>query len=165
MSKDLRVNTGIRAKEVRLIGHDSRQVGIIPIREALKMAEEAGLDLVEVSPGAAPPVCRIMNFGKYRYELSKKHTSKHKTIDVKEVKIRPQITEHDLELKIKNIKRFLEEGDKAKVTMIFRGREIIYSSLAKRIFDRIRQEFADKANIEQEARLEGKHMIMVFSPK
>lgn len=129
------------------------------------MAEEAGLDLVEVSPGAAPPVCRIMNFGKYRYELSKKHTSKHKTIDVKEVKIRPQITEHDLELKIKNIKRFLEEGDKAKVTMIFRGREIIYSSLAKRIFDRIRQEFADKANIEQEARLEGKHMIMVFSPK
>ncbi len=129
------------------------------------MAEEAGLDLVEVSPGAAPPVCRIMNYGKYRYEMSKKNTSKHKTIDVKEVKVRPQITEHDLELKIKNIRRFLEDGDKAKVTMVFRGREIIYSSLAKRIFDKIHQEFIDKANIEQAARLEGKHMTMVLSPK
>lgn len=106
-----------------------------------------------------------MNYGKYRYQMSKKHSSKHKTIDVKEVKIRPQINEHDLELKIKNIKRFLEEGNKAKITMIFRGREIVHSSLARKIFDRIHQEFLGKSNIEQTARLEGHHMTMVLAPK
>lgn len=121
--------------------------------------------MIEVAPGATPPVCKIMDYGKYRYQMSKKHSSKHKTIDVKEIKVRPRINDHDLELKIKNIKRFLEEGNKAKITMIFRGREIVHSSLAKKIFDRIHEEFSGRANIEQAARLEGNHMTMVLAPK
>lgn len=140
-------------------------MGILPLKEALSIAAEHDLDLVEVAPTATPPVCRIINYGKYRYQMSKKHSSRHKTIEVKEVKIRPQINERDLELKIKNIKRFLEDGNKAKITMVFRGREIVHSSLAKRVFDRIHQEFSNKANIEQVAKLAGCHMTMLISPK
>jgi len=139
-------------------------LGILPIKEALRIAEEHSLDLVEVAPTATPPVCKIIDYGKYRYQMSKKH-SRHRTIEVKEVKIRPQINEHDLDLKIKNIKRFLKDGNKAKITMVFRGREIVHSSLAKRVFDRIYQEFSGKVNIEQVAKLEGRHMTMVISPK
>ncbi|MBI5050591.1 MAG: translation initiation factor IF-3 [Nitrospirae bacterium] len=165
MTKELRINNAIRVKEVRLIGDDGKQYGVLPISEALNIAAEHDTDIVEVAPSATPPVCKLMNYGKYRYQMSKKHSSKHKTIDVKEVKIRPQINEHDLGLKIKNIKRFLEEGNKAKITMIFRGREIVHSSLARKIFDRIHQEFSGKSNIEQTARLEGHHMTMVLAPK
>lgn len=137
----------------------------MPLREALKIAEEHDLDLVEVAPGAVPPVCKVIDYGKYRYQISKRHSTKHKTIEVKEVKIRPWINEHDLNLKVKNISRFLEDGNKAKITVIFRGREIVHSSLAKKIFDRIYQEFSQNANIEQAARLEGHRMIMVIAPK
>lgn len=140
-------------------------MGILPVKEALSIAAEHGLDLVEVAPTATPPVCRIIDYGKYRYQMSKRHSSRHKTIEVKEVKIKPQINEHDLELKIKHIKRFLEDGNKAKITMVFRGREIVHSSLARRVFDRIYQEFSGKSNIEQAAKLEGRYMTMVLSPK
>lgn len=137
----------------------------MPLKEALKIAEEHDLDLVEVAPEATPPVCKVINYGKYRYQISKRHSTKHKTIEVKEVKIRPWINEHDLNLKIKNISRFLEDGNKAKITMIFRGREIVHSSLGRKIFDRIYQEFSQNVNIEQAARLEGHRMIMVIAPK
>lgn len=137
----------------------------MPLKEALKIAEEHDLDLVEVAPEAMPPVCKVINYGKYRYQISKRHSTKHKTIEVKEVKIRPWINEHDLNLKIKNISRFLEDGNKAKITMIFRGREIVHSSLGRKIFDRIYQEFSQNVNIEQAARLEGHRMIMVIAPK
>lgn len=140
-------------------------MGILPIREAINIAAEHDLDLIEVAPGAAPPVCKIMDYGKYRYQMSKKHSTKHKTIVVKEVKMRPQINEHDLDLKIRNIKRFIEEGNKAKVTIFFRGREIVHASLSRKFFDKIIQEISGMANIEQSARLEGNHMTMVLSPK
>ncbi len=135
------------------------------INNARKLAVERELDLVEVAPNAKPPVCKIMDYGKYRYQQSKRHSSKHKTITVKEVKVRPQINEHDLLFKIKNIKRFLEHGDKAKVTMIFRGREIVHASSARKVFNRISEEFSESANIEQLAKMEGNRMIMVLAPK
>lgn len=118
-----------------------------------------------MAPNARPPVCRIMDYGKYKYQMTKKHSSKHKTIEVKEIKLRPQIGQHDLELKIGHIKKFLEKGNKIKVTMIFRGREIVHSALSKAVFDKILHEVSDKANIEQTGRLEGHHMTMVISPK
>ncbi len=118
-----------------------------------------------MAPNAEPPVCKIMDFGKYRYQQSKRHSSKHKTITVKEVKVRPQINEHDLLFKIRNIKRFLEHGDKAKITMIFRGREIVHASSAQKVFNRISDEFSETANIEQLAKMEGNRMIMVLAPK
>lgn len=131
----------------------------------MRSAEEQGLDLVEVAPTANPPVCRIMDYGKYRYQMSKRHTSKHKTTGVKEVKIRPQTSKHDLDFKIRNIKRFLEEGNKVKITMIFKGREIIYSSRAKGVFDKISEELSNEAIVGQAAKLEGRQMIMIISPK
>jgi len=117
-----------------------------------------------VAPNAEPVVCRIMDYGKYRYQQSKRHSSKHKTITVKEIKIRPQINEHDLLNKMRNIKRFLEDGDKAKITIIFRGREIVHANSARRIFDRIANEFLNQANIEQKPRMEGYRMTMVLAP-
>lgn len=134
------------------------------VREALVVAADRGLDLVEVSPTAAPPVCKILDFGKYKYQLNKKHTQR-KTIDVKEVKIRPQIDEHDLALKIRNINRFIEEGDKAKVVMYFRGREIIRPELGMKVYERITQQLTGKFQIEQQPKLEGNHITMVVAPK
>jgi len=134
------------------------------VRDALKVAEERELDLVEVSPTAVPPVCKILDFGKYKYQLNKKHTQK-KTADIKEVKVRPQVGEHDLELKIRNINRFIEEGDKAKIVMYFRGREIIRPELGMKVFDRISQSLTGKFQIEQKPKLEGNHITMVIAPK
>ncbi len=128
------------------------------------MAGQRELDLVEVSPTANPPVCKILDFGKYKYQLHKKHTQR-KTVDIKEVKIRPQVGEHDLLLKIRNINRFIEDGDKAKVVMYFRGREIIRPELGMKIFDRIIQGLTGKYQIEQQARREGNHITMVVAPK
>ncbi len=120
---------------------------------------------MEVAPTANPPVCKILDFGKYLYQLNKKH-SKHKTISVKEVKVRPQINEHDLGFKIKNIKKFISAGNKAKISMMFRGREIVHaSSFAKKVFDRIFEEVSEIGNVEQKARMEGRRMIMILSPK
>jgi translation initiation factor IF-3 len=134
------------------------------VRDAMAVAEQRDLDLVEVSPTAAPPVCKILDFGKYKYQLHKKHTQK-KTIDVKEVKIRPQVGEHDLQLKIRNINRFIDEGDKAKVVMYFRGREIIRPELGMKVFEKIIQSLSGKFQIESQPRLEGNHITMVVAPK
>jgi translation initiation factor IF-3 len=134
------------------------------VRDALQVAEERELDLVEVSPTAVPPVCKILDFGKYKYQLNKKQTQK-KTADIKEVKVRPQVGEHDLELKIRNINRFIEDGDKAKIVMYFRGREIIRPELGMKVFERISQRLTGKFQIEQQPKLEGNHITMVVAPK
>jgi translation initiation factor IF-3 len=164
VTKDIRVNEQIRVREVRLIDADGGQLGIIPISEALRIADDRELDLVEVAPNVTPPVCKILDFGKYRYQLSKKQTRK-KNMDVKEVKIRPQITNYDLGLKVKNIRRFLDEGNKAKITMFFRGREIIRPELGMKVFERMTQLLTGKFNIEQSPKLEGNHITMVVGPK
>jgi len=139
-------------------------LGIMSVAEALRVADDRGLDLVEVAPNVAPPVCKVLDFGKYRYQINKKQTQR-KTIDVKEVKIRPQITDYDLGLKVKNIRRFLDEGNKAKVTMFFRGREIIRPELGMKVFDKMTQLLTGKFNIEQSPKLEGNHITMVVAPK
>lgn len=137
---------------------------MMSVRDALKVAEDRELDLVEVSPTAVPPVCKILDFGKYKYQLNKKHTQK-KTADIKEVKVRPQVGEHDLELKIRNINRFIEGGDKAKIVMYFRGREIIRPELGMKVFEKISQQLTGKFQIEQKPKLEGNHITMVVAPK
>ncbi|HWR89977.1 MAG TPA: translation initiation factor IF-3 [Dissulfurispiraceae bacterium] len=157
------MNEGIRAREVRLIDDEGKQLGVVPTRDAMVMARTKGFDLVEVAPNSVPPVCKVMDFGKYKYQMGKKHSSKKGT-DVKEVKIRPQIGEHDLQLKIRNIRRFLDEGDKAKVTMFFRGREIIRPEMGMKIFHRIKETLTGKFTIEQQPRLEGNHITMVVAP-
>ncbi|KPK45945.1 MAG: translation initiation factor IF-3 [Nitrospira bacterium SM23_35] len=164
MSRDIRVNQHIRAREVRLIDADGGQLGIMPVFEALKVAKERQLDLVEVAPNVVPPVCKILDFGRYRYQLSKKQTQK-KAMGLKEVKIRPQITEYDLGLKVKNIRRFLDEGNKAKVTMFFRGREIIRPEIGMKVFEKLTQLLTGKFNVEQAPKLEGNHITMVVTPK
>lgn len=139
-------------------------MGILPIREALKIAEEHDLDLVEVAPDAKPPVCKVLDYGKYLYQLNKKH-SRQKNVGLKEIKVRPRISSHDLDFKTKNIRKFLGEGNKVKVSLQFRGREIVHSFLARAVFDRVLEVVADKANVEQKPRLEGRQMIMILSPK
>lgn len=136
----------------------------MPLADALKIASERELDLVEVAANVKPPVCKILDFGKYRYQLSKKQAQK-KTADIKEIKIRPQITEHDLGLKVKNIRRFLNDGNKAKVMMFFRGREIIRPEFGMRVFQKILETLTGKFNIEQSPRLEGNHITMILTPK
>jgi translation initiation factor IF-3 len=143
-------------------------VGITAIREALRMAEEAGLDLVEVSPNADPPVCKILDFGKYKYEIQKKKNEarkKQKVIEVKEIKLRPGIDEHDYLVKMRSVTRFLADGDKVKVTMRYRGREMVHQELGVQVLERVRTEFDDRAKVEQSPHLEGRQMVMVLAPK
>jgi translation initiation factor IF-3 len=164
VGKGIRINEQIRAREIRVIDKDGEQLGVMSVRDALQVAEERELDLVEVSPTAVPPVCKILDFGKYKYQLNKKQTQK-KTADIKEVKVRPQVGEHDLELKIRNINRFIEDGDKAKIVMYFRGREIIRPELGMKVFEKISQRLTGKFQIEQKPKLEGNHITMVVAPK
>ena len=143
-------------------------VGVTPIREALAMAADAGLDLVEISPNAEPPVCKILDFGKFKYEIQKKRNEarkKQKVIDVKEIKLRPGIDAHDYEVKMRAVTRFLEEGDKVKVTMRFRGREMVHQELGAQVLDRVRTQFDAAAKVEQMPRLEGRQMVMVLAPR
>jgi len=168
ISKDLRVNEAIRSREVRLIDEAGEQLGILPIREALRIAQERGVDLVEVAPSARPPVCRLMDFGKFKYEQSKKEREarkKQKIVDVKEVKMRPSIEEHDFEVKVKSAERFLKEGDKVKCTIMFRGREIAHSDLGRKLLERFAARLQDIASIERTPRVEGRNMIMILTPK
>lgn len=153
---------------MRLIGADGDQIGVVTIAEALDKAEEAGLDLVEISPNAEPPVCRIMDFGKYQYEASKaQHAAKkkQKQIQVKEVKFRPGTDIGDYNVKLRNLIRFLEKGDKAKVTMRFRGREMAHQELGLEMLKRVEADLAEYASVEQFPRLEGRQMVMVLQPK
>ncbi|MEE9435127.1 MAG: translation initiation factor IF-3, partial [Candidatus Adiutricales bacterium] len=152
----------------RLIDSEGAQAGIVPIEEALKAAEEVGLDLVEVAPNSDPPVCRIMDFGKYKYEQSKKlQESKKKAtvILVKEVKIRPKTEEHDYQFKLRNIRKFLGQKNKTKVSLMFRGREIAYANLARGLLERIIQDVEDVGVVEQMPKLEGRNMTMILAPK
>ena len=151
-----------------MIGSDGQQVGIVPISDALRRAEEAGLDLVEISPNAAPPVCRVMDFGKYQYEESKrKHAAKRKQkqIQIKEVKFRPGTDVGDYQTKLRNLIRFLEEGNKAKITLRFRGRELAHQELGIEMLKRLESDLKDYGVVEQHPRMEGKQMVMVFNPK
>jgi translation initiation factor IF-3 len=164
----LRINSAITAREVRLIGDDGEQLGIVNLRAALQSAEEAGLDLVEIAPQAQPPVCRLMDFGKHKYREAKKlHEAKmrQKQVQVKEIKFRPATDEGDYQIKLRNLKRFLEEGDKAKVTLRFRGREMAHQEFGVRLLDRVKIDLEPFAIIEQSPKLEGKQMVMVLAPK
>ncbi|MEI6314303.1 MAG: translation initiation factor IF-3 [Syntrophus sp. (in: bacteria)] len=167
MAKELSINEEIKAAEVRLI-EEGRQLGIMPLKEALDLAAKAGLDLVEISPTASPPVCRIMDYGKFRYQQSKKIQDARKsqtTIQIKEIRLRPKTEEHDLEVKVRHIKKFLQQNDKVKITMMFRGREISYADLGKKVMEKLRDALMDVGVIETHPRLEGRSMIMVIVPK
>ncbi|WP_089966244.1 translation initiation factor IF-3 [Lihuaxuella thermophila] len=162
------VNEAIRAREVRLIGVNGDQLGIKPLREALRIAQEANLDLVNVAPQAKPPVCRIMDYGKFRYEQSKREKEarkNQKVIQVKEVRLSPSIEENDVQTKLKNVKKFLQKGDKVKLTIRFRGREITHQELGRKILDRMADEVKDISEIERQPKLEGRQMIMILTPK
>ncbi|MFX4261362.1 translation initiation factor IF-3 [Pelotomaculum propionicicum] len=168
MTKDFRINEEIRAREVRLIDSEGAQLGIFTSRDALRIAEEKQLDLVEISPAAKPPVCKIMDYGKYKYEQSKREKEakkKQKIISVKEVKLRPSIEDHDFEVKAKNAARFLKDGDKVKATIIFRGREIVHTQLGQKLLKRLAEQVKDFSLVERQPKLEGKNMIMILSPK
>ncbi|HEY5974619.1 MAG TPA: translation initiation factor IF-3 [Geobacteraceae bacterium] len=162
------INQAIRSREVRVIGADGEQLGVISLHEALAAAESLELDLVEVSPSAVPPVCRIMDYGKFKYQQSKKlQEAKKKQVQVqlKEVKLRPKTDDHDLDFKIKHVRRFLEEGNKAKITLMFRGREITHTDLGVKVLDRVAEELQDVAIIESRPRMEGRSMYMIVAPK
>jgi translation initiation factor IF-3 len=168
IAKRINVNRRIRAKEVRLIDADGKQLGVVPLRQALETAEERGLDLVEVAPHVSPPVCRVMDYGRYKYQQSKKLQEAKKRqsgYQVKEIKIRPLTGEHDVQVKLRHIRRFLEHRDKVKVSLMFRGREIAYTELGTAILKRIADETSDISNVEQEMRREGRHIFMVLAPK
>lgn len=162
------MNEDITAREVRLIGAEGEQVGIVPIEEALRTAEDAELDLVEIAPTAEPPVCRIMDYGKFKFEESKKQQAarkKQKQIQVKEVKFRPGTDEGDYRVKLRNLVRFLNEGDKAKVTLRFRGREMAHQELGRQLLERVEKDLEEYGTVEQFPRMEGRQMVMVLSPK
>mgnify|MGYP000118256277 CR=1 FL=1 len=151
-----------------MIDAESKQLGVITLEEALANAERVGLDLVEVSPTAEPPVCKIMDYGKYRYRVSKKQHDARKSqavIHVKEIRLRPKTEEHDVQVKVKHIKKFLEKQDKVKISILFRGREIAFTDIGRRIMNEIKNELADDCIIDQEPRLEGRNMVMIVSPK
>ena len=162
------MNDEIIADNIRLINADGEQVGLVPINEGLEMAEESGLDLVEVSPNASPPVCKILDYGKYKYEAQKKANEarkKQKTIDVKEIKMRPGIEEHDYQVKMRSVRKFLDHGDKVKMTIRFRGREMAHQDLGMRVLDRVRDDLEEFVKIEQFPKTEGRLMTMVVAPK
>lgn len=167
ISKELRINEEVRCKEVRLIDDAGQQLGVMPPKEAAKIAAEKGLDLVEIAPTANPPVCRIMDYGKYRYEQSKREKEakkNQKVISVKEVKLRPNIEDHDFQTKARNAAKFLASGDKVKVTIMFRGREITHPELGQELCERFAEELSNVSRVEKPAKVEGRNMIMILAP-
>jgi len=163
-----RINEAIRAREVRLIDENGQNLGIVSRFEALERASAAGLDLVEVSPDANPPVCKILDYGKFKYQEQKKaaEARKHqKTVEVKEIKMRPSIDDHDYDVKMRSIKRFFDEGDKVKITLRFRGREMAHQELGMDLLQRVKADLGDLAKVEAEPRLEGRQMVMVLAPR
>jgi translation initiation factor IF-3 len=163
-----RINEDIRVREVHLIGQDGANLGTIPITEALAKAQEAGLDLVEISPNAAPPICKILDYGKYKYQAQKKAAEARKNqkiIEIKEIKMRPNIDVHDYDVKMRSVKKFIEEGDKVKMTLRFRGREMAHQELGMDLLRRVQDDTAEIAKVEAFPRLEGRQMLMVLAPK
>ncbi|MBP2116846.1 translation initiation factor IF-3 [Cohnella lubricantis] len=168
ISKDHQINEEIRAKEVRLVGPNGEQIGITPFREAMQMAIDANMDLVNVAPQAKPPVCRIMDYGKFRYEQQKKEKEARKNqkiVDLKEVWFRSNIEEHDYQVKFRNVVKFLSEGDKVKCSVRFRGREIAHANIGLKILERVAKEVGDICVVERVPKLEGRSMIMILAPK
>lgn len=165
---DLMINEQIRDKEVRLIGEDGEQLGVMSAKDAMKLAKDAELDLVKIAPTAKPPVCKIIDYGKYRYELARKEKEakkKQKTIDIKEVRLSPNIEDNDLNTKVNAARKFIEKGDKVKVTLRFRGREMAHMHTSKHILDEFAEKLSDIAVIEKPAKLEGRSIIMFLSEK
>ena len=163
-----RVNEEIRAREVQLIDQTGHNHGTVDTRLALERAQEAGLDLVEIAPNSAPPVCKILDYGKYKYQAQKKAAEarkKQKIVEVKEIKLRPMIDDHDYDVKMRAMKRFFEEGDKVKVTLRFRGREMAHQELGTALLNRVKGDTSLFAKVEQEPRFEGRQMVMVLAPR
>lgn len=164
----MRVNREIRAPKVRLIGKDGSQVGVVSIKDAMMHAEQAGLDLVEISPNASPPVCKIIDYGKYRYQITKKERESKKAqhqAKLKEIKVKPNIDEHDLMTKIKRAREFIEKGNKVRVTCMFRGREMAHPELGQKVTERFVQELGDIAQIEAPPRRMGRNLSLVLAPQ
>ncbi|BDV35104.1 MULTISPECIES: translation initiation factor IF-3 [Methylocystis] len=163
-----RTNREIRAREVQLIDSEGKNHGVVQLLDALGMAEQAGLDLVEIAPNSTPPVCKILDYGRFRFAEQKKAAEarkKQKVVEVKEIKLRPGIDEHDYDVKMKAVQRFFEEGDKVKVTLRFRGREIAHQDIGYRLLTRVKAETAQIAKVELEPSMEGRQMVMVLAPK
>lgn len=163
-----RINREIIASSIRLIDATGNMIGVVSVAEGIRLAEQAGLDLVEISPGAAPPVCKILDYGKYKYEAQKKaHEAKRKqkVIAIKEIKLRPMIGEHDLEIKMRSVHQFLKDGDKVKITMRFRGREMAHQEIGMKVLEKVQTSLVDIAKIEQSPRFEGKQILMTVGPK
>ena len=162
------INEQIRDREVRVVSESGEQLGIMSARDAMKLAQEAELDLVKIAPTAKPPVCKIIDYGKFRYEQQKREKEaekKQKVISIKEVKLRPNIEQHDFDVKLKNALRFVEDGNKVKVTIMFRGRELSHPELGKEVLGRVAERLGDAVSIERNAKLEGKNMTMIVAPK
>jgi len=163
-----RINEDIRVREVHLIDKDGANLGTVPIADALAKAQEAGLDLVEISPNATPPIVKILYFGKYKYQEQKKQAEarkKQKVVEVKEIKFRPMIDDHDYQVKMRSMERFFEEGDKVKVTLRFRGLEMAHMELGTRLLNRVKDDTLKLAKVESEPRVEGRQMVMVLAPR
>lgn len=162
------MNRDILAEKVRCIDPEGEMLGVLTVREGILKAEEFGLDLVEVSPNADPPVCKILDYGKFKYEAQKKKNEakkKQKVIEIKEIKLRPNIDDHDFEVKMKNVRKFIGEGDKVKVTLRFRGREMAHQDLGMNVLNRVRDEMEEAAKVESYPKMEGRQMIMVIAPR
>jgi translation initiation factor IF-3 len=165
---EIRINENITAKQVRLIDAENENRGIVSIREALALAEEEGLDLIEISPQANPPVCKILDFGKFRYEQQKRKNEakkNQKVVEIKELKLRPMIDTHDYEVKVKQAKKFLDQGNKVKFTMRFKGRELSANDMGKQVLSKLLEDLEDCSKVDSEMKLEGRQMTMVLSPQ
>lgn len=163
-----RINEEIRVREIQLIDKDGSNKGVIDTTGALTLAREAGLDLVEIAPNSSPPVCKILDYGKYKYQAQKKAAEarkKQKIVEIKEIKLRPMIDDHDYDVKMRSMQRFFEEGDKVKVTLRFRGREMAHQDLGYKLLDRVKGDTSKLAKIEQEPRFEGRQVVMVLAPR
>ena len=163
-----RINDEIRNREVQLIDSTGDNKGVIDTQTALKMAEAAGLDLVEIAPNSSPPVCKILDYGKYKFQAQKKAAEarkKQKVVEVKEIKLRPMIDDHDYDVKMRSMKRFFEEGDKVKITLRFRGREMAHQELGYKLLNRVKEDTGPIAKVESEPRFEGRQMVMMLAPR
>jgi translation initiation factor IF-3 len=163
-----RVNDEIRSREVQLIDQDGKNHGTVDFHQAIELAQQAGLDLVEIAPNSTPPVCKILDYGKYKFQAQKKAAEarkKQKIVEIKEIKLRPMIDDHDYDVKMRSMKRFFEEGDKVKVTLRFRGREMAHQELGVQLLTRVRNDLATTAKVEQEPKYEGRQIVMVLAPR